>query len=143
MQSSPTEWTLDTPGFQIFVTSSNQNFSMRAINNATGEQYGPQPVFPGMNSDFVDNCLQNDVRISEVTDNSIKIRIHFYNEPVELLLQQNSAIEKKCNILKIEVEKLKDHVKALELEQQRPFISLLLIGGQRLLDCISELTLLT
>ncbi len=114
MSNQPTEWIHDLPGFQITVTSSDQRVSMKAVNSATGVQYGPQQVFPGINSSVITGCLQNNLNITEVTDNRIRIQTNLANDPIELALQESLPIEKEHNLLKIEVKRLKDEVQILK-----------------------------
>ncbi len=113
-ENQPAEWTFDVPSFKIFVINSNQRISIHAIKIETGEQFGPQAAFAGLNPSIIAENIHRGVRLSEVTDNSIKVRFECYIHPIELLLNQNTAVERENNLLKIEMKKLTDQVEILK-----------------------------
>lgn len=119
----------DLPGFQISVSQCDKKFFMKAINNATGTQYGPQLIFPGISSSVVLEYIEKEINISEVTDHNIKVQTCLLDDPVELIVQETTPLEKEHHLLKVKIQELDNQVKDLkdktiaqegELNQLRP-----------------------
>ncbi len=101
----------DLPGFQISVSQCDKKFFMKAINNATGTQYGPQLIFPGISSSVVLEYLEKEMSISEVTDHNIKVQTRLLDDPIELIVQETTPLEKEHHLFKVKIQELENQVK--------------------------------